>query len=268
MTNVITDHWAEISVYELFLTLVTRISNRIFLGQPDCYNKQWAEASMRYAEAFTWTVMILRQFPPWLHPVLSLFVPSTWNVQKNLRLATEVLVPIIEGRQAAQAKGEEKPDDLLQWLMDTAEAEEPGVNDPARLTRWMLLVVLGAAHTTTMAGTHAIYDLTAHPEYLESLREEVSGLIHEEKGWNKTVLNKMKMMDSFLKESQRLSPASLRMSFFSSPTFRPILVVRYLSIACHILIYLPYSKLPTLRTNPDHPLQRHPAPHRHAHLRR
>ena len=213
------DNWAEISVYELFLTLVTRISNRIFLGQPDCYNKQWAEASMRYAEAFTWTVMILRQFPQWLHPVIAPLIPSTRNVQKNLRLATEVLVPIIEGRQVSQAKGEEKPDDVLQWLMDTAEAEEPGVNDPARLTRWMLLIVLGAAHTTTMAGTHAVYDLTAHPEYLEPLREEVSSQLREEKGWNKTVLSKMKMMDSFLKESQRLSPASLRMLFSNSLAF-------------------------------------------------
>lgn len=58
-------------------------------------------------------------------------------------------------------------------------------------------------------------DLLGHPEYIQPLREEIQQVIAEdgyqqdETGKNylsKTSLNKLKKLDSFIKESQRLSP--------------------------------------------------------------
>lgn len=50
--------------------------------------------------------------------------------------------------------------------------------------------------------THALYDLAAHPECLEPLREEVETVVASD-GWTKAGLNKMWKVDSFLKESHR-----------------------------------------------------------------
>jgi len=49
-----------------------------------------------------------------------------------------------------------------------------------------------------------LYDLAAYPEYVAPLREEAEAVIKEE-GWSKKAIGKLHKLDSFLKESQRLT---------------------------------------------------------------
>ena len=203
------DDWVKINIYETMLSIISRMSNRVFLGKPDCYDQAWAQASLGYAESFTWTVMILKLFPSIFHPLVAWFLPSTWRLTSYMRAAQDALVPIIKRRQQAQRDGleEKSSNHFLDWIIATAE---PGNDRPEKEALRLLMVFLGAGHTSTMAATHTCYDLCSRPEYLEPLRAEVWGLLQEEGGWSKTVLNKMQKMDSFLKESQRLNPASAR----------------------------------------------------------
>ena len=53
--------------------------------------------------------------------------------------------------------------------------------------------------------THAIYNLAAHPEYTQPLREEIEGIVATD-GWTKASVMKMRKLDSFLKESMRMHP--------------------------------------------------------------
>ena len=92
----IIDQWVEVRIYEVVLKLVARISNRILLGDRDCYNEDWAQASMAFAENFTLTMMVLRLFPPILRPFIAAITPPAWRVQRNLRKAKRILAPIIE----------------------------------------------------------------------------------------------------------------------------------------------------------------------------
>jgi hypothetical protein len=50
-----------------------------------------------------------------------------------------------------------------------------------------------------------LYHLAANPEYAIALREEVSVLVAEH-GWTKEAVDRMYKIDSFLRESLRLSP--------------------------------------------------------------
>ncbi|KAF7513027.1 hypothetical protein GJ744_011293 [Endocarpon pusillum] len=59
-----------------------------------------------------------------------------------------------------------------------------------------------------MTTAHSLYDMIARPEYLEPLREEIKQVMEEDGGWQKTTISKMRKMDSFVKEAQRMSPAS------------------------------------------------------------
>jgi hypothetical protein len=88
----------------------------------------------------------------------------------------------------------------------------------------ILTVNFAAIHTSTMvrfagstqaprliysfpqALTHSLYDLVTHPEYVDDMRKEAEAII-EEDGWTKAAMQRMRKIDSFLKESQRLNSA-------------------------------------------------------------
>lgn len=64
-----------------------------------------------------------------------------------------------------------------------------------------------------------MYDLAVHPEYLDDLREEVEGAIREH-GWSKVAIQKLRKLDSFIKESLRVNPTSSRTFFVFMSSFR------------------------------------------------
>lgn len=164
------------------------------------------------AENVFTTVMLLRAMPKLLHPIVAPLLPSYWRVHANLNTAKKIICPIVEERRAKQAENDpeyQKPNDMLQWMMDAANEND---GQPHKLAHRQLLLSLASIHTTTMSTAHALYDLCARPEYFEPLRDEVNQVLREDGGWGKTTLNKMRKLDSFLKESQRLNPPSLRMS--------------------------------------------------------
>lgn len=80
-----------------------------------------------------------------------------------------------------------------------------------------------------MATTAVIYDLAAYPGYIPALREEIQTVMDEDgsyidgeghKKLKKSSIPRLWKLDSFLKESQRLTPPGLGMFFllmFLSP---------------------------------------------------
>ena len=77
---------------------------------------------------------------------------------------------------------------------------------------------MAAIHTTSMAVTAAIYDLATYPEYIAPLREEIQKALDEDghdiddDGFLRLKMSSMPKLwklDSFLKESQRLTPPAL-----------------------------------------------------------
>jgi len=89
-----------------------------------------------------------------------------------------------------------------------------------------------AIHTTSQATFHAILDMVARPHYIPLLREEIERVIqedgyeHDNDGFQKlkkSSMPKLKKLDSFLKESQRVSPASLSKIKISSVLPYPLL---------------------------------------------
>ena len=63
--------------------------------------------------------------------------------------------------------------------------------------------------------THALFCLAANSQYLQPLREEVEAIIQKD-GWSKASLAKMRKVDSFLKECQRMKGVNLGTYFHIS----------------------------------------------------
>ena len=61
--------------------------------------------------------------------------------------------------------------------------------------------------------TQVLYDLVDREELTCALRDEIKTVLPQ--GWTKATVNQLKLMDSVLKESQRLKPVAFGMLFFA-----------------------------------------------------
>ncbi|KAJ7168739.1 cytochrome P450, partial [Mycena filopes] len=144
-------------------------------------------------------------FPHFLRPLVAPFIS---HKSKCFATALELLGPMLENRLEKERElGPEwvgKPNDFISWLLEAApDHRVPTTPD---LVLRMLVTNFASIHTSSMAFTHALFDLAAHPEHLRPLQEEVERVIDAEGGhWSKAALNGMVLVDSFLRESQRLN---------------------------------------------------------------
>ena len=129
-----------------------------------------------------------------------------------LRKAQNIIIPLIQERRRAEADdpGHVKPEDFLQWMMDGANEHD---GQPDKLAHRLLILTLAAVHTTSMAATQTLFDLCHRPEYKEELLQEVKEAVAIDGGFKKQTLTRLRKLDSFMRESQRLSPPSLRECF-------------------------------------------------------
>ncbi|KAK1035426.1 hypothetical protein LTR74_018885, partial [Friedmanniomyces endolithicus] len=69
-------------------------------------------------------------------------------------------------------------------------------------------LAISSIHTTTQLLTQTLIDMCMHPALLEPLRKEVTAAT-EEHGFTTAGLYNMKLLDSVIKETQRLKPGML-----------------------------------------------------------
>ena len=124
------------------------------------------------------------------------------QLKQNRAAAEAILVPLVKDR----IQSEKTPTDMLQWMIEGAEGAD---RDPRVLTQKALILCLASVTSGAITLTNAIFDMCAYPEHIAILREEIESAISEEDGWNLAALRKMEKLDSFLKESQRLSHPGL-----------------------------------------------------------
>ena len=208
------EQWARTKAFPLMLHLISRLASRLFVGAELCRDEDWLETSRGYTDNVFKSIIFLRLFPPWLKPLMSYFNGPSWQTMHFLRKARKILVPRILAQRAAEEAGhdnDEKPklkfDNLLQSMNDNAVGNE---RIPTKLAQRTLILTLASSHTTSMATCQALFDICDRPEYIPSLRTEIEQAMSEDGGWRKTTLTKLRKLDSFVKESQRFNPPSLR----------------------------------------------------------
>jgi len=198
----ITEEWQSVRVMATMMKVVSRASNRIFVGLPLCRNTDYVDLNVQFTIDVIKTASILRMFPDFLKPIVNSLISV---LPKRIEHGLRHLAPIIHARrQEREQKGHEKPLDFLTWIMDEAKGEE---TTDRNLTLRILIINFTAIHTSSTTFVHAFYYLAAFPEYMQPLREEVEEVVKSE-GWTKAGLDRMHKLDSFIKESQRLNPIS------------------------------------------------------------
>lgn len=199
--------------YHTILDFVARVSARIFLGKPLCRNPEWLEVSTQFTENVFVSLVFLRLFPMWTHGFLNWFMPSSYKGTAYVRKAKKLLVPEIKRRSEAASKShtesEDNQNNLLSWMMEIATPEE---SEPSSLAHLEVVLSLASIHTSQMNAVHCLYDLLAHPEFLEPIREEIREVVRKDgpwMTWEKPSFSKLRKLDSFMRESQRWNPPTL-----------------------------------------------------------
>lgn len=179
------------------------MSGRAFVGPSLNRNEQWMTTSIDFATHVFLAVIKLQHFHSWLRPLAQHLIPELRQIRRDLATGGELLGPVIEERlRGMETPGAERPEDLMQWLVEGLEEGERG--DVGVLAKLQLILAAASIHTTNNLLTECMYDLAAHPEVQDMLREEAHDVLEVEGGWrNKESMAKLKKMDSFMKEVQR-----------------------------------------------------------------
>ncbi|KAK6811308.1 hypothetical protein RU639_013109 [Aspergillus parasiticus] len=198
--------WNNVKLRNSLSSIISQVSSRSFLGEELCRNPAWLEVSVAYSNQMFTTARELRGWPKILRPLISIFLPSCRRLRGLLEEARLLLAPFIAKRKSAGAFVQQgsvsepgKSIDAMDWLDEVARGRP---YDP-------LLAQLGLSFVTIDTTTDSLFnllcDLSANEELLKALRDEIVGVIGAEP-ISKPSLQKLKIMDSVMKESQRMRP--------------------------------------------------------------
>ncbi|KAF2966816.1 hypothetical protein GQX73_g6755 [Xylaria multiplex] len=199
------EDWTPFRVQPFMVRAVSRLSGRAFVGSSLSRSEEWMGVSVNFAITAFIAVTKLQFFPPWMRPVAQYLVSELRTIRKDLAKAQALLEPLIEERlNQTDMSDSDKPDDFIQWLSDALPDEEK--RNYFIQAKMQLLLSASSIHTTSNLTTDCIYDLAVHQEMQDILREEAMEVFAEEDAWERRdSIAKLKKMDSFIKESQRLS---------------------------------------------------------------
>ncbi|KAL8978512.1 MAG: hypothetical protein Q9177_006383, partial [Variospora cf. flavescens] len=203
------DQWVEADFNTIILKIVSRITLRTFVGHPLCRNEELLRLNCQIVEQIFTTMVIMRLFPLFLHPLIARLLPPYWKIQRIKDRIVAIVVPMIRERQRLQSTASDeksdidKPEDVIQWYIDLAKG---GETDPENIATRYTYAILGSLFSVSGAIKDTLYEICAHPEYVAPLREEIRAAMEEDGGWKKTTPGKLPKLDSFMRETQRMNP--------------------------------------------------------------
>ncbi|KAF9229083.1 cytochrome P450 [Gyrodon lividus] len=198
--------WVSVPVYSAVMKATCRTSNRIFVGNSICQSPDFADVQSKFAMQVVLRASLVNFFPKLMHPIIGRILTNT---PSSLRRCEDLLKSIVDERLKNMKKSGDNspdlPDDMITWLIQVSKPEDRNLRS---ICLRILVLNFASLHTTAQSFTHALLNLASHPEYLEPLREEVRE-VTEQHGWTKNSMSTLIKMESFLRESQRISGTSL-----------------------------------------------------------
>ncbi|KAG5653220.1 hypothetical protein H0H81_001697 [Sphagnurus paluster] len=172
----------------------------------DGRDREYCKLGIQFTSHVMTAAAIINFFPGALKPFVCAIYRKFFSHRKKMQ---KLLGPEIELRRKKYSKQsasyDEKPDDMLTWLMESAPSE----NDLTigTLALRMLNLNFMTIFSTHISFTNAVYNLAAEPRYLCILRDEIQeNLDLSGPGQPSTEdIERCIILDSFLKESLRIN---------------------------------------------------------------
>ncbi|KAF4636933.1 hypothetical protein G7Y89_g1162 [Cudoniella acicularis] len=208
------EDWVEIDIADTILQINARTTSQVFVGSSWCRNPAWIKLAVETTLNTFQTVATLRMMPSFLqflHPVLVWVMPCTYRLENNYRDARTLIIPVIEKlreerKNEKSEKGDEAPT-LLSWMADYAENVKEG--EPDNLAKRQIALGIGSTHTIKHSMCQIFYDFCAYSKHMKEIREEIEEVLIESGKWDRSTLDKLWKLDSFMLESQRMGPPQI-----------------------------------------------------------
>jgi cytochrome P450 len=198
------------------------MSSAVFAGPELAVDPDWQHLILTYTINFFKGVRALRTWPGFLRPVIHWVLPECVVCRQQLVRAKKIIDPVVlkrrNERSAALAEGREpeKHNDAIEWMeQEAATASNKGLSvssyEPAAA---QLGLAIAAMHTTTELISQVLVDICRSEQQqpdvkvIHELRKEVEEAVAES-GWTTAGIFKMRLLDSVIKETQRLKPGSV-----------------------------------------------------------
>ncbi|KAM7212431.1 cytochrome P450 [Rhypophila decipiens] len=194
-------------VYPMMLDLVVLMNARSLFGEDLIKDTRFMTSALSYVEETLLTAEIVKLLPRFLAPPVGGFLGWAPRSHKTF---FQSLIPATEQRiRETERKrlGHTVPRraDCIQWIIDTAPKQNPWSAE--RVIYELMTIWFGSVHILSTTIVYAIHDLCLHPEYVEPLRQELETCYKEfERTGGCDAAGALPLLDSFLKESARLTP--------------------------------------------------------------
>ena len=182
--------------------VAARMTSRVFLGRDLARDSGWLKIAKEHTFQMHKATLQLKGLSKPLRWPLQWFLSSCRALRQQVIDARKIIGPETRKRfeqMKATSDGEKGPKtmDALSWIL---EVDEKRKLDPVHL---QLALSVVSITTSGEVMAQAIMDMCEHPEVVSALREEIIKVV-KENGWQKSTFYHLMLMDSFLKESQRV----------------------------------------------------------------
>ncbi|TFK98075.1 cytochrome P450 [Pterulicium gracile] len=189
--------WVPIMPLLAMRDIVCRISNRLFVGLPLCRDPDWMDLNIQFTIDAFQNAEKIKKWPDLFKPIVGRYYSPH---QRAYRRAYKHIGPTVQERIDTWGE-KEAPNDLITWLLENAPEDRRTVE---HLLMAIIVVNMAAIHTSSNTFAYVLFHLASHPECVEPMLQEVEQ-VTEEMGWTKAAMNMMRKVDSFIRESQRIS---------------------------------------------------------------
>lgn len=126
------------------------------------------------------------------------FSPNCTKARGYYQKAQKLIQPVVDKRRAQlEAEGTSKISDAIGWMVECARGRN------IDFAAAQLSFSLAAIHLSSEMMTMCLLQLCDTPELIEPLRDECRSVLNND-GWTKQALLDMKLLDSFMREVQRV----------------------------------------------------------------
>ncbi|KAI1843488.1 hypothetical protein JX266_010314 [Neoarthrinium moseri] len=200
--------WHEIPLKLLAFKIVSQLSSRVFLGEELCRNDDWLQVTVDYTRDSMQAAQDLRLWPRFLRVFAYWYLPRCRAIRDELKTSRTIVEPVLEKRRLQiQERKKQGLDpirhlDAMQWMEDSSNGRP---YDPSAA---QIMMAIAANFSGSDSLSTLMIFLCQEPQLVEDMRKEIISVMTESK-WNKSTLYKLRLMDSVLKESQRMKPAAV-----------------------------------------------------------
>lgn len=183
--------------------LTAQVLSRAFVGPKLCRDARWLDIATTYVSHRMTAAVAVQKWGTVLQPIVHWFLPSCRRLRAHIQTARELIQPELD--RIKENPLEDETFTSLAWIHGFAQ----GYIYDAGLAQLRLTAV--ANHTTSDMVTKILIRICENPELIQPLRDEAIEAVRGG-GLRVAALQKMFLMESVMKESQRLEPFFLRTS--------------------------------------------------------